>query len=36
MAAMKTHWETPLGLPPGPQDAIVTNEGLGWDSLLNM
>ena len=20
------------GLPPGPQDAIVTNEGLGWDS----
>ena len=20
-----------FGLPPGPQDAIVTNEGLGWD-----
>ena len=22
-----------LDLPPGPQDAIVANEGLGWDSL---
>ena len=21
-----------LDLPPGPQDTIVANEGLGWDS----
>ena len=25
-----------LDLPPAPQHAIVTNEGLGWDSLLKM
>ena len=23
-----------LGVAPGPQDAIVANEGLGWDPLL--
>ena len=28
-------WVTGLRYP-GPQDAIVTNEGLGWDFLLKM
>ena len=29
------HHQT-LGLGPPTQDAIVANEGLDWDSLLNM